>query len=184
MELLGNRLASEAMEEIMQAQQLPAHDAKYESLRITEWWQVEEVFSTCAKFEPDSRPVISEVMKMVNVENPEASLTIQPLSVSQNSALENADATIAQQLELSELRAEFDEQKITASNGSNACTFFAVAICDAFLQCQTSDSEQQQEFWTKLTGLAEGVIQKLPSKIDCLRNFAETYELSEAKAIL
>ena len=104
-ELLGIEFNMETMKKLMQAQQLPTHDTKYESLRVTEWWQVEEVFSMCAKFLPESRPVISDVLKIVNIEDPEASLIIKPLSISQSYAIENVDATLAQQLQTSTLQA-------------------------------------------------------------------------------
>ena len=112
-ELLGIEFNMETMKKLMQAQQLPAHDTKYESLRVTEWWQVEEVFSMCAKFLPESRPVISDVLKIVNIEDPEASLIIKPLSISQSSAIENVDATLAQQLHSLRIRLSRERRACT-----------------------------------------------------------------------
>ena len=182
-ELLGIEFNMETMKKLMPAQQLPAHDTKYESLRVTEWWQVEEIFSMCAKFLPESRPVISDVFKIVNIEDPEASLIIKPLSISQSSAIENVDATLAQQMQTSTLQAKLDEQSLRVNDGTNACTFLAIAMCDALLDCQRPNSDRNESL-THLTELAEDLIKTLPKKINCLRNISEKYELSKAKDIL
>ncbi|CAB4039851.1 Hypothetical predicted protein [Paramuricea clavata] len=182
-ELLGIEFNMETMKKLMQAQQLPAHDIKYESLRVTEWWQVEEVFSMCAKFVPESRSVISDVLKIINIEDPEASLIIKPLNISQSSAIENVDATLVQQLQTSTLQAELDEQSLRVNDGTNACTFLAIAMCDALLDCQRPISDRNESL-THVTGLAEDLIKTLPKKINCFRNISEKYELSKTKDIL
>ena len=44
------------MKEIMANKKLPVYDDKYESIRVAEWWQGEELFSRCCTFDPDLRP--------------------------------------------------------------------------------------------------------------------------------
>ena len=71
---------------LMQRPQLRSLDPKYESLRITQWWQAEEIFDTCAKFEPNARPTATEILARLNVNEPETSLAIRHLNVSQSTA--------------------------------------------------------------------------------------------------
>lgn len=41
------------MKEIITNKKLPVYDDKYESIRVAEWWQGEELFSRCCTFDPD-----------------------------------------------------------------------------------------------------------------------------------
>ena len=86
----------DAMKEIMVNQRLPVYDNKYESIRVAEWWQAEELFSRCCTFDPDIRPSVDELVPIVNINDPEASLDITSLSLSQNSALEITNEMILQ----------------------------------------------------------------------------------------
>lgn len=83
------------MKHFMQSQILPGHDAKYEVLRVIEWWQINEIFIFCASFEPNSRPVTSDVLRMVKNGNIESSLDIKRLWLSQNTVLEAVDLEFA-----------------------------------------------------------------------------------------
>ncbi len=131
-EKLGLKFDNEITKHFMEKQQLPKHDTKYESLRVTEWWQV-EILKLCAKFDPDSRPLAADVLGKININDPEYSLLIKPLSVSQNSALEKSDASIANKLQTSMPTANVDRQIQLLDDGTNACTFLAIAICDTIL---------------------------------------------------
>ena len=46
--------------------QLPFHDPKYELHRITEWWQIDEIFEMCTKFESSFRPSTSEIEQVLS----------------------------------------------------------------------------------------------------------------------
>ena len=64
-ELSSSPLIIEIMKSFMQSQTIPTHEAKYELHRIPQWWQIEEAFNLCAKFDPDARPAIFEIAKGV-----------------------------------------------------------------------------------------------------------------------
>ena len=81
----------------MEQQRLPDHDTKYEALRITEWWQLGEIFHLCAQFDPNLRPTALEVFSRLTGGH-ESSLIVKSLKVSQNTALEVADSELALQL--------------------------------------------------------------------------------------
>ena len=86
-ENLGHRFDMETMKQFMQSQQLPSHDEK--SFRVTLCWQIDDVFSMCAKFDPKCRPATPEVLR--RIENPDASLIMKQLSVSQSTALKDSE---------------------------------------------------------------------------------------------
>jgi serine/threonine protein kinase len=62
-ESLGTASGTDVMKHLMLANTLPVHDAKYEVLQVTEWWQAEEIFNLCADFEPNSRPTATDVLR-------------------------------------------------------------------------------------------------------------------------
>ena len=184
-ERLGCNYSMEAMKCIMLTQQLPQHDQKYESIRVTQWWQVVEVFTMCAKFDPGSRPSAEEVLRSINIDDPEVSHLIKPLTVSQNTALENFDVAVAHQLENEssilpiEKNLEPEEPHVL-NEGTNACAFLAIVICDTILGQQKTVLLSH----TDLTELADDVIKEFPEKVNRFRDPSKTYDTSEAKTIL
>ena len=184
---LGRPLTMDTMKLFTQIQQLPTHDLKYESIRVTEWWQLEEIFQMCAKFEPSFRPSTSEILQVFNFQNLEDSLTIKSLNVSQSTALEKKDnefATIMQLSENAEIQAEFDtnaDLNIVENDGTNACVFFALHVCDIFMQ---NVKNELCLSWEDLVGIGEETISTLPLKINAFRDMTETYDPIDAKAIL
>ena len=77
----------------MQQQRLPGFDVKYEVLRVTEWWQLEEMFNLCAKFEASLRLTTPSVFERIH--ELEASFVFQKLKVSQNTVLKRAGFNVA-----------------------------------------------------------------------------------------
>ena len=184
-EKLGVQFDMNMMKHFMQIQQLPSNDTKYESHRVARW-QVEEVFSTCTKFDPNCRPSASEILIKVNIDDPEASLFIHPLQLHQGSALEHADAILAHRFHVESSRThrefELNSQAPLIDDGMNACSFIAVAICDTFLNnCKNQD---QCLSWNDAAGTAGKIIRKLPRKIGKLRGSSQTSGACEAKRIL
>ncbi len=179
---LGVEFGLDTMKEIMVNQKLPVYDNKYESIRVAEWWQAEELFSRCCTFDPDLRPSIEELVPVVNINDPEASLDIISLGLSQNSALEMANEIILQQPVIT--TGYLDDQTRPENDGTNACTFLALAICDSLLAILQGKDSQSHLSWMEIATLADHIIKPFPTKINHLRNSAETYDLSEARVIL
>ncbi len=179
---LGVEFGLDTMKEIMVNQKLPVYDNKYESIRVAEWWQAEELFSRCCTFDPDLRPSIEELVPVVNINDPEASLDIISLGLSQNSALEMANEIILQQPVIT--TGYLDDQTRPENDGTNACTFLALAICDSLLALLQGKDSQSHLSWMEIATLADHIIKHFPTKINHLRNSSETYDLSEARVIL
>ena len=119
----------------------------------------------------------------MNINDPEASLDITPLSVSQSSALEITDEIISQQAVITAGQDLGDENR-PENDGTNACTFLVLAICDSLLATIRGKDSQSHLPWSEIATLAEDIIKDFPTKINHLRDPSETYELSEAKVIL
>ena len=172
----------DAMKEIMVNQRLPVYDNKYESIRVAEWWQAEELFSRCCTFDPDIRPSVEELVPIVNINDPEASLDITSLSLSQNSALEITNEIILQKPAIA--TGYLDHEMRPENDGTNACTFLALAICDSLLATLQRKDSQSHLSWIEIAASADNIIKHFPTKINHLRDLSETYDLSETKAIL
>ena len=102
----GISFSDNALTDFLKRQELPCHDNKYEYFRITQWWQIEEVFKLCAKYDPRSRPTPAEALRLLDRNQPEASLRLVNLSVNQSSA------------------------QTPENDGTNCCAFLAMSICD------------------------------------------------------
>lgn len=174
------QLFDHTLKSFMKREQLPTHDTKYETHRITEWWQIEEIFNTCAKFEANERPAASKIAKDLNLDNPEASLNIKCCSISQNTALENADSEAQKRMQNCEASDVCEERP--ENDGTNACVFLALRICDFLMQIW--NKEKQPISWEELVTNSEEIIKTFPSEINSLRDCSEKYDPASAKAIL
>ena len=108
-EASGVPFSEKALRNTLRQQKLPRPDVKYESFRTTQWWQIDDVFKLCTQFDPESRPTAAEVLRLLDTNQPEASLRLMNLSVNQSSAQTPQD------------------------DGTNCCAFLALTICDRFL---------------------------------------------------
>ncbi|CAB4027730.1 Hypothetical predicted protein [Paramuricea clavata] len=185
----------------MKRQKLPEHDSKYEALRVTEWWQIEQAFKSCCTFDPTSRPSASHLLGLFNCTQPEQLFQLYPLSVSQATALEQHDHEVAMavnsansfdqgaSIDGSETNPGFDDMVMDVdpplSNGVNCCAFLALGVCDRFVQ--KTDSAKYSDTtcsWDVLKEAAENVINDLPRQISQLRDTDRYYDVSEANVIL
>ena len=182
-EVLDSPLTMDTMKLFVREKQLPSHDPKYESHRITEWWQIDEIFEMCAKFEPSLRPSTSEIVQVLSCQNLEESLLVKCFNVSQSTAVEKKDSKIAKKLQASKI-AEIDVSTgpdVIENDGTNACAFLALRVCDIFLQ---NVKEGSCLSWDDLVGIGEETITTFPAKINAFRDVSETYDVASAKAIL
>ena len=82
--------------------------------------------------DPSLRPTAIHVLRTVGFEE---SLVIQKLRVSQSSAIEQADLNFALNVnDISSTKNPYEHQIPRQNDGTNACTFLAISIGDAFMQ--------------------------------------------------
>ena len=167
---------------LLEAKKVLPQRSKYEFLLVSEWWQVEAAYQACAKFDPDERPTAAELSSILSVQQPEGSLNVVPLNVSQATALSNVDSFLAERVKGN--RASNGVQttdelcSLLDNDGTNACVFLDLGICDRFL------STDHCITWTELKSVAENVITEFPLLINQFRNKDETYEPIRAYSIL
>ena len=178
-ESLEAMLNEDIMKGFMHQHQLPSNDPKYEVLRATEWWIIEDIYDLCARFDPSLRPTAMRVLQAVRSEE---SLVVHKLHVSQSSAIEQADLNFAREVNDGSILKNCYENQIHPQNdGTNACTFLAIAIGDKFLQEAAKENDITLDY---LVRLGEEAINNLPSKINDHRDLSKMYDPSEAKSIL
>lgn len=103
---------------LLNEKRLPKQQPRYEFLQVSEWWQVEEAFHACAKFEPQLRPSASTLSSMLSVNQSEASLNLVPLAVSQATALDEVDSMLAERLDPT-TAIKFHAVTLPKSDGTN-----------------------------------------------------------------
>ena len=69
-EQAGIPFTQNAMKDLLRRKQLPSHDSKYADLRKSTWWQLEDVFKSCARFDPKSRPTAAEALRLLDNSQP------------------------------------------------------------------------------------------------------------------
>jgi hypothetical protein len=55
-----------ALEDLLTKRRLPQHGTKYEQLRITSWWQLEDIFNRCANFDEMARASTAQMLCLIN----------------------------------------------------------------------------------------------------------------------
>ena len=171
MKTAGMTPSIESLKQILKKKQLPRHGVKYESHRVTEWSAMEETFNACAKFDPKERPVASAVKDLLVKLSPSTSLIVTHLSVSQSTALEKADFVYAKEVNKGN-RDMCESYPEPINDGTNACAFLAVAICDQLLAKKSLLSLD----WNDVKVLAEEAIVTVPAKVNKLREMDQIYE--------
>ena len=128
---IGRKLTLKTLIEYVKDEKLPKHEPKYEYLRVLEWWQINEVLLACLSFDSNCRPSASEMETLLSAsQSYDASLTFYPLSVSQSTALEEADKKLAQKIGSIFKEPQLQHVATPENDGTNACAFIALAICN------------------------------------------------------
>ena len=122
---------------LLSDKQLPKPQPKYEFLQESEWGQVIEAFETCAKFDPEMRPLASELLPIFSVDQSKASLNIVHLVASQSTVLEQMDHALAVREGGVQAVGEFPAVIAPENDGTNACVFLCLAICNRFLATES-----------------------------------------------
>ncbi len=174
----GLEQSMESLKQLLNNKQLPLHGEKYELHRIREWSTLNKTFKACAQFDPKMRPTASELKGLLAKHPPEANLILTHLSVSQSTALENADLSYALEMSKGTVVPLCAFLTTPINDGTNACAFLCIAICDRLLSMESSLD------WKDIKELAEETTQNLPVTINSLRDVAQIYEPIAAYAIM
>ena len=175
----GLQQSVESLKQLLRRKQLPQHGKKYEIHRIREWSTLNKTFKTCAQFDPKMRPIASELNALLQKHPPEANLILTNLSVSQSTALENADLSHALEIGNATTVSRCAFPTTPINDGTNACVFLCIAICDRLLSMDSSSLD-----WKDIKALAEETTQNLPVTINSLRDVAKMYEPIGAYSIM
>ena len=129
----GLQQSVESLKKLLDNKQLPQHGKKYEIHRIQEWSTLDKTFKACAQFDPKMRPTALELIGLLAKNPPEANLIFTNLSVSQSTALESADLSYAMEMSKGTAVSPWASPTTPINDGTNACVFLSLAICDRLL---------------------------------------------------
>ena len=176
---IGRKLTLKTLIEYVKDEKLPKHEPKYEYLRVLEWWQINEVLLACLSFDSNCRPSASEMETLLSAsQSYDASLTFYPLSVSQSTALEEADKKLAQKIGSIFKEPQLQHVATPENDGTNACAFIALAICNWFLGTETTVD------WLEMKVVSENLITSVPFLVNDSRDVHEAYEPLSAYEVL
>jgi hypothetical protein len=154
-----------AIRDLFSKCQLPKHGSKYVNLRVTSWWQLEDIFNLCTKFNPMDRLTSAQMLCFY-----QNTLTnyfrVFPMLVSQSSALDEYDGHVAADLQESlctKQPAGVQSVSPPANNRTNCCAFLSVSICDRLRQDGIIHKEPQ---WEQVREIIENVICQLPLTVN------------------
>ena len=182
MEESGATNAEIAIKDLFGKRQLPKHGSKYVKLRITSWWQLEDIFNVCAKFNPMDR--FSSAQMLCFYQNSLTnSFRVFPMSVSQSSALDKHDGHVAADLQESLFTEQPGVQFVSppANDGTNCCAFLSLSICDRLSHDGIFHEEPQ---WEHVRQVIEDIICRLPLTVNEYRDIDRFYDVTEAYTIL
>ena len=152
----GAMINEDVMKGFMQQHQRLSHDPKYEILRATHWWVIEDVYDLWVKFDSNLRPTAMQVLRTVSSEE---SLVTRKLRVSQSSAVQQADLNFA--LNFNDIIKNSAEHQIPPQNdGTNACTFLA---SNQYRRCVHAKSRQREWYHVGISRTSGGKGHNQPS---------------------
>ena len=158
---------------------LPQHGTKYEKLRMTSWWQLEEIFNVSANFDPIARPSAARVLSIFNNHLSESFQCIK-LAMSQSTVVEQYSRDAAAKIQVNSYQSACEEGHVPLlDDATNCCAFLSIGICDRLLN---SDKSQNQQTWETVREVVENVICQLPSCVNEHRDVSSFYDVQEAYA--
>ena len=114
------------------------------------------------------RPTASKLNGLLAKNPPEANLIFTNLSVSQSTASESADLSYALEMSKGIAVSPCAVPTTPINDGTNACVFLCLAICDRLLSMDSSSLD-----WKDIKALAEETTQNLLVTINSLRDVAQ-----------
>ena len=136
---------------------LPQGDNSFDLLKATKWNNIYDAFINGAKVNPCERNDLSQLKALLQQD---ITSTGFPFHVHQGSAL-----AAAQQ--------PFEQFRYPANDGTNACTFLSLKMCEQILSNGISD-------WQEIKEKAEQIIISFPAEINRHRNKEVYYDVSTA----
>ena len=64
-------MTDDVFKDLMKRKVMPHHDPKYEVLRNTQWSKIDDIFKSCCKFEPNSRPTATQILTSLIKKEPD-----------------------------------------------------------------------------------------------------------------
>jgi hypothetical protein len=55
-------VSDDVFKELMKRKVMPNHNPKYEGLQNTQWSKIDNIFKSCCKFEPNSKPTATQIL--------------------------------------------------------------------------------------------------------------------------
>lgn len=179
--------AKDLLRHFHELKQKPNHSSKHSQLQATKWPVIDDLYESCTIHNPLNRPSTKDVLQHLRSRSNDANGKCRNfcLSISQNSAIEQADHLLA---------AGNPASHPITNDGSNSCAFLSVITAASLTpnpqkelnrrQKLLGDALGENEFWKKLVEVADDIIISSPETFNPLRHSGRFYDVFEAHEIL
>lgn len=142
----------------------PEESMRYEYLQASTWVKAHEAFLACIQVDPIKLPKLDEIEEILNQEETSDDY---PLVIRQGTAL----------IQASEKQIDSGMYEHPENDGTNACMFLSLKNAELLLQ-------EAEKSWDEVKEMAEHVISDFPRRVNPLRDDTQTYEVTDAHALL
>lgn len=169
------------LEDLIRQQRRPHFSPKYEILQATSWKHTIELHEMCTDFNKEKRiTTIDTVCSFIRDTEVAVPCDQYNFQVSQGSALEQHHQGMAQKIAIGVDIRSTEASRSVVNDGTNACIFLALKICDAIL----SRTEKNDNLGEEISGLTNEIIQNYPSILNPLRDMSSIYTLMNAYVMM
>ena len=136
---------------LLQKEELPQHNKKYDIDCATVWFALEEVFRGCLNFNREKRLSLKEAAQILARRHDRFSMDFQVINlrVSQATALEHFDQKVA--VDFQEQVKSLQLNVMPINDGTNACIFLSIGVVESIIQ------ELEREVFEKLQTVVESI---------------------------
>ena len=181
--------AREILERKLRQEQQPSPVQKYEEQQAVHWNLLMELQDLCASFDAERRlRSVEGIIKIVKEDKAVVGCEVVNLAVSQFTSIEKYNEKLTVKLvsqaeDSSVILGASEPSQIPENDGTNACTFLCLKICDEIL-VQSNVLENDSDWYKKIEVLATDVIKNYPISLNQFRTKELCYTTLDAKSLM
>ena len=178
--------AVDALQDILRRSQRPKCSEQYEVQQATVWNDILQLHQQCTDFD-ESRRIISMKDVVSKLESAPLSSLCHYFNLrnSQSTAVEVKDQEVAEMLTRGVASSSTVQDDAVPNDGTNACVFLALKICDVVL---SSDCARNKDLLEKkleeLPHVASKVIARYPEELNRVRQVSSLYSVLDANKLM
>ena len=183
---MSSMTSRDALEELIRKEHPPSTSQKYERLQACYWDWIQQLHELCTSFDSTVRVrCVDKVVNSIAELSKDTECKVVNLSLSQNSALEKENCRIVNAIVSGESMKAAGQTRISEAedDGTNACSFLCLKICDAMI-LQFGANSMKSETETCLASVTLDTIKDYPKLLNDHRDKSLQYTILDAYVIM